>query len=184
MGESGKDQGKIGRGLTDTVKSCSPVHYLMRGLVGLGLGFVFVWTPVHGEAIHKEGNAVVTESLEQRGKQLREAIEHAYQQMLKEKLLGPDGYDISKVVLRYIPIGTTFDDAEQILRCAGFKVEPRPSVNIQSVLPFKHDVIALIDPFVSHMTSKISVGVFLRPWAPGNYDKVYKLEAGISRSSI
>jgi hypothetical protein len=65
---------------------------------------------------------------DKRGKELRHAIDDAYTALSRSnsiKSLGNGSNLITDVVLTYVPIGTSFDDAEAILRAAGFKVGPR-----------------------------------------------------------
>ena len=38
----------------------------------------------------------------------------------------PHGTDVTAIVAPYIPTGTSFDDAEKLLRDAGFEIKPHP----------------------------------------------------------
>jgi hypothetical protein len=127
---------------------------------------------------------ITSDVLEQRGKQLHSAIKQTYKQLLDTRSLKPSN-DITEVVVRYIPIGTSFDEAEQMLRNSGFRVEHRPSANPPSTFPWRYDVIAVIDSFDwTAFPSKVSVSVNLSPKAPGNYDKVSGIHAVIARSDL
>lgn len=124
------------------------------------------------------------DALEQRGKQLHAAIQLTYKHLKDTRSLKPIN-DITEVVNRFIPIGTTFDEAEQILRNSGVRIEPRPSANPSNSYPWKYDVIATIDSFDWTMfPSKVSVSVHLSPIAPGDYDKVIGIKAGIGFSNL
>jgi hypothetical protein len=140
----------------------------------------------HGESIQEEKNIVTSSSLEQRGKQLRAAIEQAYKNLVDTKTLSSKrGNNITEVVVQYIPVGTSFDDAEQILRNAGFKVYPRPNANPTGTRPDRYDVVGAIDSFDwKRFLSKVSVWVNLSPQAPGNYGKVNKVYSGITLSTL
>lgn len=140
----------------------------------------------HAENTQKEKSIMTHDSLGQRGKQLRAAIEQTYKELVDAKALNPrGGNDITEIVVRYIPVGMTFDDAEQILRNAGFKVEPRPSANPPGSLPWRYDVIGIIDSFDSkRFLSNVRVWVHLIPQAPGDYDKVSKVSASVTLSSL
>ena len=131
---------------------------------------------------------MTSSSLEQRGKQLRAAIEQTYKKLVDARALKPmGGNDITKVVVQYIPVGTSFDDAESILRSAEFKVYPRPSANPTGDRQDKYDVVGEIDSFDwkrIFSLSKVSVLIHLSPNAPGNYDKVNKVYAGIALSFL
>ncbi|HEU5020071.1 MAG TPA: hypothetical protein VFT69_19085 [Pseudolabrys sp.] len=57
---------------------------------------------------------MTSEQLEQRGKDLRAAVQQIYQKLGKSGELRTDihGTDITAIVLTYIPLGTSFGDAE------------------------------------------------------------------------
>lgn len=148
-------------------------------------GCYFWVMPSHGEIIQKEKSTVTNESLEQRGKMLREAIERTYKKMLDEKTLSANPRarnDISDVVVQYIPAGTSFDDAESILRSAGFNIDPRPCAKTD-INPHG-DVVASIVPFAHESLSKVNLYVFLSPTTQGDYSKVAKVYAGFSVRSL
>src|SRR5207249_9735577 len=106
----------------------------------LGLAAMLSWFALPSCAIEKENGQMTSNDLEQRGKQLRAEIEAAYKQLKSAKKLrtGIKGNDITELVLKYVPIGTSFDDAENILRFAGFTVHPRPTANAAGNHPGKH----------------------------------------------
>lgn len=153
----------------------------------LALGMAFLSGPTYGEDIQKEKNIVTSESLEQRGKQLRAALELAYKKKVDAKTLSADprvGNDVTDVVVRYIPIGTSFDDAESILRSAGFRVDPRPNVKVEGNRSGRYDVVGAIVPFVQKFLSSVNLYVHLSPAMPGDYSKVSKVLAGFTVRSI
>jgi hypothetical protein len=88
-------------------------------------------------------------NVETRGKELRAAIDDFYARLpvtTKSLSLPPTpGTDISDILKRYIPVGTSFDEAEAILEQAGFTiVRPRkqePPQKFGSTLP-TYDVVA------------------------------------------
>jgi hypothetical protein len=63
------------------------------------------------------------------GKQLRREIKDVFANLKKTRALGTPtkGNDITDVVLKYIPVGATFQAAESILRAAGCKVDIHPT---------------------------------------------------------
>lgn len=128
-------------------------------------------------------NKAVPESLEERGKQLRVAIDQAYEKLPHHHFKKGEG-DITPVVEQFIPVGTSFDDAEEILRAAGFKVGKRPGPNPSPApfgdFPYKYDVTAVIDPYESFFGGSIGLSVFLSPESPENYSKVTKIHAGFA----
>jgi len=84
---------------------------------------------VHAEPIQKEKNIMTTELLEQRGKQLRTEVMQIWNNLKHSKSLRMTN-DISDAVAKFIPVGTSFDDTEVILRSAGFGIwQPKESDN-------------------------------------------------------
>jgi hypothetical protein len=73
--------------------------------------------------------------LDKRGKRLREDIHELYASMRRGKTLraGVLGNDISDFMRTYLPERISFDDAEEILRSAGFKVYERPGINAPTI---------------------------------------------------
>jgi hypothetical protein len=70
-------------------------------------------------------NTTNATDLKARGQQLRAEIDALYHGRKPHKEVhynDPNGLDISDTVIKYLPIGISFDDAESILRFAGFKV--------------------------------------------------------------
>jgi hypothetical protein len=159
--------------------SIADAKYFKHWPAGFALGMAFLLGPAYGEDIQKEKSVMVTESLEQRGKQLRVALEQAYQKMVDEKTLSARpmaGNEVTDVVVRYIPIGTTFDDAESILRSAGFSVDSRPSASTD--INLHGDVVGAIIPFAQKFISSVNLYVRLSPAVLGDFSKVSKVYAG------
>ena len=77
---------------------------------------------------------------------------------------------------KYIPIGTTFDDAERVLRAAGFQISARGKSNIY---PYPYQVLATIDQYVPTLFGKTSVVVVLEPEHPGEWRSVAGVTADI-----
>ncbi|WP_156545996.1 hypothetical protein [Cupriavidus sp. D384] len=118
-------------------------------------------------------------TLEQRGKLLRTEIDKTYQELDRTHSLRREN-DISSVVLRYIPIGMSFDDAETVLHYAGFTLGPRPNANPTGNLPGKSAVRAVIGHYTQKFPSKTDVSVLIFPEEPGNYKKgISKINASI-----
>src|SRR5437763_13898291 len=113
----------------------------------LGLAAMLSWFALPSCALEKENGQMTPSDFEQRGKQLRAEIEAVYKQLKSAKKLrtGIKGNDITELVLKYVPIGTFFDDAENILRFAGFTVHPRPEANAAGNRPDRYHVSAWID---------------------------------------
>ncbi|WP_124835571.1 hypothetical protein [Burkholderia sp. Bp9031] len=127
------------------------------------------------------------QDLEILGRRLRVEIDEAYQKLPKS---GPiqeieKAGDITWLAVRYIPLESSFDDAEVILRGAGFSVGPRPDKNQPGNLQHRYDVIARIDGYRSNVVSRTNVSVFLSPKAPGDfYDGVSAIFASFTTSYL
>lgn len=112
----------------------------------------------------------VPDDLIQRGRLFRIALDEAYHKLVKmASLRTRGGNDITELAVAYIPIGTSFDDAEIILQNAGFKVGQRPSSNPPGNRPDRHAVTASIVSFAQKFPSRTDVYVFLTPQIPGDY---------------
>jgi hypothetical protein len=166
-------------------------HSVLLGIAALIMG-LFLWSYVSSYFALREETALasapVSSNLEVRGKQLRAAIDQTYRKMSEaHELVGPTGHnDISFVIIQYIPLGTSFDDAERILKAAGFKIEPRPGPHPPRVVfnseidAMRFDEVASIDPYdTSLYVSKTVISVNLTPQAPMDYSKISKIYAGI-----
>jgi hypothetical protein len=122
-------------------------------------------------------------ALAAQGKELRAAIDAAYQKLDNARAIKNSGMGrnfITDTVVKYIPPGTPFDDAEEILRAAGFTIQPRiPNRFLPP--PEKFDARATIENYVPTFFGKTSVDVSLRPRGENDYSVVQSLEAEISR---
>jgi len=139
-----------------------------------------------GMSLEKENGQMTSDDLDRRGKQLRAEIELVYKELKSatKLVVGYRGNDIREIVLKYVPIGTSFDDAETILRFAGFTVYPRPEANATGDRPDKYDVSAFIDSFDHGFAYNVQVIVLLKPKAPGDYSDISGISAGIFYSSL
>lgn len=109
--------------------------------------------------------------LAQRGQQLQLAITDIYaqNQFLRS---AARRIDIGQTVAKYIPLGTTFADAETILRYGGFDLAPnppRPNPNGPAGDPARFSIIGG-KILKSSLSSKIQVIVVLSPATPGASD--------------
>jgi hypothetical protein len=136
-------------------------------------------------AAEKTTRQIGADDLEQRGKELRAALQRAYEDLRAARKLSGGGTDMTDAVLPYIQTGMSFSDAETILRSAGFSVEPHPDLS-QGSNPHKatdwYAVLARISPFDAGFMSKVSLYVSLLPASPGDYSSVAKVSAKIFTS--
>jgi hypothetical protein len=127
-----------------------------------------------GCAAHQEEDAPVTagadeSQLQAQGVQLRQAIQAAYERLGRNG--GVDrqhGNDISADVTPFFSTGEPFEQAEAVLRGAGFTVPPRPAPGATAD-PAASDVKAVIDPFMPPFICRTSVELSLRPQVPFDY---------------
>jgi len=113
------------------------------------------------------------DTFSQQGKELRAELERIYRNR-KEKVHPLSGIDVSSTIAKYVPLGTSLDDAERILKAAGFKTDSRPPHPIQkdSIVKFdeKHR-LAWLGTLVLDQTflvSSTTVIVVLSPDSPGD----------------
>jgi hypothetical protein len=97
------------------------------------LSLVSLCAPTRSVAAQAKANAgaatehVSEDALHQRAEQLRGAIDEVFLQLRASKSLKEsihDGNDVTAIVVTYIPVGMSFDDAEAIVRATGWKIEP------------------------------------------------------------
>lgn len=121
---------------------------------------------------------------EAKGKALRKAIDERYESLDRAKAIKPIGAgqnNIDDVVLKFIPIGTSFADAEEILASAGFKVG-RPGN--QPPLLHYFAVRGSIDQYAPTPFGKTSVVIDLQPKDATDWSAVHALSAVILRQFI
>jgi hypothetical protein len=63
---------------------------------------------------------------QQRGARLRFDLEHAYHDLRHTGGFKSAGNDVSSIVEKYVPVGTSFANAEITLRSSGFTIDPLP----------------------------------------------------------
>jgi hypothetical protein len=167
-------------------------------LVPLLMGIGLSWEEFgHGIFIRSKQAGVRIGALALRGKQLRAAIDEADVAEIYDNLMhipksnpekrpeitdpgilfirfGPTT-DISQLIVRFIPIGTTIDDAVAILRSADFDIFHRDKTFRSP--PYSGYVGATINHFDWMLFGTSSVIVLLYPQSPGNYSRVDKIEA-------
>ena len=127
------------------------------------------------------------EIIKQRGEHLRADIEKVYKEMKASNSLKMEGMGrnfITPVVLEYIPIGTSFDDAKKILLAAGCKVSgPHEGVRAGTKLSYLDSVIGSFN-LSSGWMSATKFFVSLIPRAIGDYSVVNEVRAEITLGSV
>jgi len=63
---------------------------------------------------------------QERGARLRLELQRAYQDLRQTGDFKSAGNDVSSIVKKYVPVGTSFANAETTLRSSGFNIDPLP----------------------------------------------------------
>lgn len=143
--------------------------------------------PLHERLENLERLKMSNSQLESRGANLRKALIGEYGSLMHSGRLSPQigGTDITNIVTQYLPGDTTFDDAESILRSAGFAIRARPTELEQRNPNRARDwdaVLAAMDiPDHRPMTRSV-VYVVLHPHSPLDYRRIAAATAAIRTS--
>ncbi len=134
------------------------------------LGRLLGWPPLFRRELERMSGDT---DLDERGEQLRAALEQTYSQLMSKNALRPRPYinDMTSFIKDHIDVGISFDDAEQILRAAGFVVCGRPSADTQSNRPDKYEVQATL-LLESRWLSAVEFAMGMAPAGPGDYRTV------------
>ena len=97
----------------------------MRATVKLAAVCVSLLMAAHADAVGQR-NQASTASLQERGVRLRLELERAYRDLRHTGDFKSAGNDVSAIVKKYVPVGTSLVDAEKILRGSGFEMDPTP----------------------------------------------------------
>jgi len=156
--------------------------------VGLAVLTSLTAAATHGRDANAQlvdrGREMPAVDIEKRGKELRREIDKAYRGLVETGQLKNQGVGrnlITDVVARYIPPGTSFLQAEEILRAAGFAVEARVPNNYLPEAE-RYDERATIDNYVPMTIGKTSVTVLLRPRSANDYSVVQSIVAEVTRT--
>ena len=97
----------------------------MRATVKLAAICLSLLIAAHADAVdrRKQINAL---DFHERGARLRLALERAYQDLRHTGEFKSAGNDVSPIVQKYVPVGTSFADAETTLRSSGFDIVSPP----------------------------------------------------------
>jgi len=79
----------------------------------------------HADAADRRKQINALDSQE-RGARLRLELQRAYQDLRRTGEFKSAGNDVSSIVRKYIPVGTSFADAATTLRSCGFDIDPLP----------------------------------------------------------
>jgi hypothetical protein len=79
----------------------------------------------HADAVDRR-NQINALNFQERGARLRLELERAYQDLRHTGGFKSAGNDVSSIVEKYVPVGTSFANAETTLRSSGFDIGPLP----------------------------------------------------------
>jgi len=97
----------------------------MRATVKFAVICVSLLIAAHADAVDQR-NQINALDFQERGVQLRLALERAYHDLRHTGDFKSAGNDVSSIVKKYVPVGTSFADAETTLRSSGFNIDPLP----------------------------------------------------------
>lgn len=120
-------------------------------------------------------------AVEERAKRMRAAIEQRLATLEKTNSIKifPFVNHTEDLVREYIPEGTSFEDAEAILRAAGFAVSPRPSHDVPGTRMDRYDVFGSV-LLRQQMIEKVECLISMSPKAPGDYSVVDQISSVIT----
>jgi hypothetical protein len=131
-----------------------------------------------------DGQKPLTKSeIGRRGHALHGEIVAAYADLNARHAVKADN-DVKVIVLKYIPIGITFDEAENILRAAGCEVGIRYAGMVNSVIPLEEQIgRRRVDARLGMDFAELFF-VSLFPRGPNDYSGVGNLSASIIRQNL
>ena len=110
------------------------------------------------------------------GRALRREVEAAYAQLQAAHL---PGLDVTATLMRHIPVGTTFDDAEAILRSAGCKLSGRPPARHAGEAVPNEDAVIARATLGGGGFQAIMFFASLTPKYPGEFSTVQSVAGGL-----
>jgi hypothetical protein len=97
----------------------------MRATMKFAVICVSLLIAAHADAVHQR-NQMNALDFHERGARLRLELERAYQDLRHTGRFESAGNDVSSIVKKYVPVGTSFANAETTLRSSGFDIDPLP----------------------------------------------------------
>ena len=160
----------------------------MRATVKLAVICVSLLMAAHADAVDRR-NRINALDFQERGARLRLALQRAYQDLRHTGEFKSAGNDVSSIVQKYVPVGTSFADAETTLRSSGFNIDPlpprEPPKNPSPLWSGEHELMMRFAIFgtlvlAQHGISRITVEITLLPKILGaDHDTVKNVHATI-----
>jgi hypothetical protein len=98
----------------------------MRATMKFAVICVSLLIAAHADAAGQR-NQMKALDFQERGARLRLELERAYQDLRHTGDFKAAGNDVSSIVKKYVPVGTSFANAETTLRSSGFNIDPLPA---------------------------------------------------------
>src|ERR1043166_493663 len=142
----------------------------MRATVKLAVICVSLLISAHADAVGRR-NQINALDFQERGARLRLELERAYKDLRRTGGFKSAGNDVSSIVRKYVPVGTSFAEAAITLRSSGFDIDPLPPREPKNPSPHWSDEhksmmrFAIFGTLVlaQHGVSKITVEITLLP---------------------
>ena len=142
----------------------------MRAAVKFAVICASLLIAAHADAVdrRKQINAL---DFQQRGIRLRLELQRAYQDLRRTGMFKSAGNDVSSIVRKYVPVGTSFADAATALRSGGFDIDPLPPREPKNPSPLWSDEHKAMMRFAisgtlvlaQHGVSRMTVEITLLP---------------------
>ncbi|MFL6796398.1 MAG: hypothetical protein ACJ8F3_03195 [Xanthobacteraceae bacterium] len=98
----------------------------MRPTVKLAAICVSLLTAAHAQAVDRRNQANAVD-FQERGGRLHLELERAYQHLRHTGEFNAAGNEVSSIVQKYVPVGTSFANAKATLRSSGFDIDSSPT---------------------------------------------------------
>jgi len=143
----------------------------MRATMKFAVICVSLLIAAHADAVDRR-NRINALDFQERGARLRLALQSAYQDLRHTGEFKSAGNDVSSIVKKYVPVGTSFADAATTLRSCGFDIDPlpprEPPKNPSPLWSDEHKLMMKFAIFgtlvlAQHGVSRITVEVTLLP---------------------
>ena len=146
----------------------------MRATMKFAVICVSLLIAAHADAVNQR-NQINALDFQERGVRLRLELERAYQDLRHTGEFKSAGNDVSPIVRKYVPVGTSFANAETTLRSSGFNIDPLPPQEPNIPSPLRSDENKLMMRFAifgmlvlaQQGVSRITVEVTLLPKISG-----------------
>lgn len=126
----------------------------------------------------------MTNEINKRGALLRQDIANSYKILDREnaiKSMGNGRNDISSTVTKRIPVGSSFEEAIQTLRAAGFTIKSRGE---SKTLPGHYGLSAEIDEYRRTPFGKTTIYVWIEVVGNDDWSHVSDVSADILKQSL